>query len=91
MDAKESETGIEIPAVMCSRNDCQRLAKRIESDPDGDLRVEFGAAESVDAKWEHLASFSSRGPTPDGRIKPDVVAVGERVESADAGAKHQSF
>jgi subtilisin family serine protease len=31
-----------------------------------------------------VSYFSSRGPTADGRAKPDVVAPGERVISADA-------
>jgi subtilisin family serine protease len=31
-----------------------------------------------------IASFSSRGPTADGRIKPEVCAVGVDVTSADA-------
>ena len=33
---------------------------------------------------DYLAAFSSRGPTRDGRIKPDVVAPGEFIESARA-------
>ncbi|MDH4168264.1 MAG: S8 family serine peptidase [Acidimicrobiia bacterium] len=33
----------------------------------------------------YLAPFSSRGPTLDGRIKPDVVAPGVTITSADAG------
>ena len=28
-----------------------------------------------------MSYFSSRGPTGDGRIKPDVVAPGEKIES----------
>lgn len=31
-----------------------------------------------------LAEFSSRGPTTDGRMKPDVVAPGMYIESARA-------
>jgi hypothetical protein len=31
---------------------------------------------------EHLSIFSSRGPTADGRTKPDIVSVGEFVLSA---------
>ncbi|HZN54865.1 MAG TPA: S8 family serine peptidase [Candidatus Polarisedimenticolaceae bacterium] len=34
-----------------------------------------------------ISYFSSRGPTADGRAKPDIVAPGERVISADAGFK----
>lgn len=32
--------------------------------------------------WGNLAPFSSRGPTVDGRIKPDIAAPGENVISA---------
>jgi subtilisin family serine protease len=34
-----------------------------------------------------VSYFSSRGPTADGRPKPDVVAPGERILSARAGGK----
>jgi subtilisin family serine protease len=34
-----------------------------------------------------ISYFSSRGPTADGRRKPDVVAPGEKILSALAGAK----
>ncbi|MEE9152009.1 MAG: S8 family serine peptidase [Thermoplasmata archaeon] len=33
-----------------------------------------------------LSIFSSQGPTADGRIKPDVCAVGEEVRSPNAGS-----
>ncbi len=33
-----------------------------------------------------ISYFSSKGPTGDGRLKPDLVAPGERVVSAAAGA-----
>jgi len=35
---------------------------------------------------DHVASFSSRGPTRDERIKPELVAPGEFVTSADGPA-----
>jgi len=41
---------------------------------------------SVHADKPHLygiSSFSSRGPTLDGRVKPDVVAPGERISSCN--------
>lgn len=37
-----------------------------------------------------IASFSSRGPTPDGRVKPDVVAPGVTVLSAFPGNTYAS-
>ncbi|ORX10036.1 MULTISPECIES: S8 family serine peptidase [Mycolicibacterium] len=37
-----------------------------------------------------VSYFSSRGPTGDGRRKPDLVAPGERITSAAAGARRDS-
>jgi subtilisin family serine protease len=45
------------------------------------------AVGSVNADRPHLygvSPFSSRGPTSDGRLKPDVVAPGERIRSVNA-------
>ena len=45
------------------------------------------AVGSVNADKPHLygvSSFSSRGPTSDGRMKPDVVAPGERIFSCNS-------
>jgi subtilisin family serine protease len=45
------------------------------------------AVGSVNSDRPHLygiSSFSSRGPTSDGRSKPDVVAPGERIMSVNA-------
>ncbi|MBL9077861.1 MAG: S8 family peptidase [Planctomycetes bacterium] len=45
------------------------------------------AVGSVHHKRPHLygvSGFSSRGPTADGRLKPDVVAPGERIESCSS-------
>jgi hypothetical protein len=53
--------------------------------------VAVGATENYDGTHddvfgildpENMTAFSSRGPTPDGRIKPDVVAPGHFVHSA---------
>ena len=47
----------------------------IDSPADGDSVIAVGAVDSQ----EHLAGFSSVGPTADGRFKPDVVAMGVGV------------
>lgn len=38
-----------------------------------------------------LAEWSSRGPTPDNRFKPDIVAPGEQVRTASSDADLSSF
>lgn len=40
---------------------------------------------SIQPHLSGISYFSSKGPTGDGRLKPDVVAPGERVVSAGAG------
>jgi hypothetical protein len=68
--------------------------------PDGDIEINSAmsigdpanledciAVGSVNADRPNLygvSSFSSRGPTADGRVKPDVVAPGERISSCNA-------
>ena len=36
-----------------------------------------------------VSYFSSKGPTGDGRLKPDIVAPGEKIISCAAGRKRQ--
>lgn len=43
---------------------------------------------SEDGKGVYLVAFSSRGPTLDGRIKPDISAPGVRILSAKAGTSN---
>ncbi|ETW03916.1 hypothetical protein H310_04335 [Aphanomyces invadans] len=50
----------------------------VASPGQGKLTFGIGATHKTDA----IASFSSRGPTPDGRIKPDLSAPGESVRSS---------
>ena len=54
---------------------------------DGDSVLAIGA---VDRTGE-IASFSSRGPTADGRIKPDFTAMGVGVRSVSGPAGYGSY
>lgn len=52
------------------------------------------AVGSVNADRPHLygiSAFSSRGPTSDGRLKPDVVAPGERISSCDSRYRSETL
>ena len=42
----------------------------------GKLTVSFAEAAPLAAPFDSLASFSSKGPTMDGRVKPDLLAPG---------------
>jgi len=53
-------------------NERQTKIPSIVSPPDGDSVIAVGAVDSTG----EIAYFSSNGPTYDGRIKPDVVALG---------------
>lgn len=53
----------------------------ITSPADGDSVITVGAVDSQDVP----ASFTGRGPTADGRIKPDVTAQGVFVRYASTG------
>ena len=53
---------------------------------DGPNVIAVGAVELM---REEIAPFSSRGPTADGRVKPDVVAPGTGIVVVDTPAREQ--
>jgi serine protease AprX len=53
----------------------------VETPGDAANVITVGASDKSDG----LASFSSRGPTTDDRVKPDIVAPGVSIYAADSG------
>ena len=51
-----------------------------------DKAITVGAAADVGENGFNIASFSSRGPTADGRIKPDIMAPGYQITAAQSGS-----
>lgn len=51
------------------------------------LAITVGSTHRDSPHLYGVSYFSSKGPTGDGRAKPDLVAPGERILSAAAGAK----
>jgi len=70
------------PVVMIALSDGQALKSYIDSNPGASVLIDTGGQEITGLPWitsavtNSLASFSSMGPTPDGKIKPDLVATG---------------
>lgn len=52
----------------------------------GSLLDPFGAGSGATKHGFVLSDYSSRGPTSDGRIKPDITAPGESIVAAQAGS-----
>ncbi len=73
--------------VSAAGNDGDNSWYYIETPGDGTHILTIGAVDSNN----NLASFSSRGPTYDGRIKPDVVAMGLNNYGADVASGFSSY
>jgi serine protease AprX len=61
--------------------------KYVDAPADGFNVIAVGAVDS----YNEVASFSSRGPTYDGRIKPDVVALGVNNYGADVANGYSAY
>ncbi|HEY3080608.1 MAG TPA: S8 family serine peptidase [Chloroflexota bacterium] len=68
--------------VGASESDRPEVSLRYGQGWPSDFPVEPVASDRVASNPDGLAAFSSRGPTQDGRIKPDLVAPGTSILSA---------
>jgi subtilisin family serine protease len=60
------------------------------NDPgNADLAITVGSTHRVSPHTYGVSYFSSKGPTGDGRLKPDLVAPGEKIISCAAGRRRQ--
>ncbi len=63
------------PTAMISLADGPALKTYLTSNPGAQVAIDLAGIE-MSSTANELASFSSRGPTPDGLLKPDVLSVG---------------
>jgi serine protease AprX len=61
------------------------LALTINDPGNADLAITVGATHREMPHVYGVSYFSGKGPTGDGRLKPDIVAPGEKVISSGAG------
>jgi len=76
--AAEFAAKLGVVVVNSMGNESQTNPPSIVSPPDGENVIAVGAVDSAG----RIAYFSSNGPTSDGRIKPDIVAMGVDVYAA---------
>ncbi len=74
-----------VPALFLTRADGQTVKTRIGDD--GELRVALLFSFSIPENPNNVVPFSSRGPTVDLAIKPDMVAIGGNVITAFNGTR----
>jgi subtilisin family serine protease len=63
------------------------LSNTINDPGNAALAITVGATHRDAPHTYGISYFSSKGPTADGRLKPDLVAPGERITSCAAGKK----
>jgi subtilisin family serine protease len=61
------------------------LANTINDPGNAELAITVGATHRDAPHTYGVSYFSSKGPTGDGRLKPDLLAPGERITSCGAG------
>jgi subtilisin family serine protease len=79
--AKEANWAVDQGLVVCCAAGNDYNCCTISTPGDATKVITVGASDKSDG----LASFSSRGPTTDDRIKPDIVAPGVSIYAASAG------
>ncbi|MEO6528562.1 MAG: S8 family peptidase [Gemmatimonadaceae bacterium] len=62
------------------------MALTINDPGNADLAITVGSTHRDSPHVYGVSYFSSKGPTGDGRLKPDLVAPGEKIMSCAAGA-----
>lgn len=72
-----------LPAVMISNQDGLKARERLQSG-DAGIVIDF-SENAVHVDSERLAGFTSKGPSVDSSIKPDLVAIGTSVYTARPG------
>jgi len=67
------------------------LSNTINDPGNASLAITVGSTHRDSPHTYGVSFFSSKGPTGDGRLKPDLVAPGERITSCAATAKREKL
>jgi minor extracellular serine protease Vpr len=73
-----------IPTYSLSEEAGIQLLEAAQTYPDDEFTLDFGAFQPVVSQGDEVTSFSSRGPTQNLNIKPDVIAPGANIRSSIA-------
>jgi serine protease AprX len=76
-------------AVAVAAGNSGPLASTIGSPGAADKAITVGAGADLNEGGFNITYFSSRGPTADGRVKPDIFAPGYNITAAKANSGNQ--
>jgi subtilisin family serine protease len=80
-----------LPMMFVSLGDGQALKSAVAANPGIQGVLDLDGQTPVPLPSNSLVDFSSIGPTPGGSVKPDLVAVGDSLLTADAVANNPGF
>jgi serine protease AprX len=80
-----------VAVVIAAGNTGKGFALTINDPGNAELAVTVGATHRDMPHMYGVSYFSSKGPTGDGRRKPDLLAPGERIVSCAAGPDLETF
>lgn len=90
-----SNDGYKILATVSSENKLEYFRTFLDmgiSDPgNAEKVITVGSTHKAYPHQYGISYFSSKGPTGDGRYKPDVVAPGERIKSAGIASENEEL
>ncbi len=78
-------------AATIARTSRVGISNSINDPGNANCAITVGATHRDSPHTYGVSYFSSKGPTGDGRLKPDLVAPGERITSCAAGAKLETL
>lgn len=88
--AAAGNTGYGVAAAMV-RSTNVGISNSINDPGNAQLAITVGATHRDSPHTYGVSYFSSKGPTGDGRLKPDLVAPGERITSCAAGGRLENL
>ena len=80
-----------VAVVIAAGNTGKGFALTINDPGNAELAITVGATHRDMPHTYGVSYFSSKGPTGDGRLKPDLLAPGERIISCAAGPDLNTF
>ena len=83
-------TGYGVAKSMFRGNVAAGMTLSINDPGNAELAITVGSTHRDSPHTYGVSYFSSKGPTGDGRLKPDLLAPGEKIVSCAAGAKKTS-